>query len=136
MEKATFKLDNYHFTEAYLDFNIPNNVKLSISFTPKGIYRPKEAQYELTFEVVVKCNEIKNIIVRTSCVALFSFNDKLPIAEIPEYFFPNSLAIVFPYVRAFVSTLTLQANVSPIVLPTVNLMGLTEELKEQTTIEE
>lgn len=136
MEKATFKLDNYHFTEAYLDFNISNNVKLSISFIPKGIYRPKEAQYELTFEVVVECNETKNIIVRTSCVALFSFNDKLPIEEIPEYFFPNSLAIVFPYVRAFVSTLTLQANVSPIVLPTVNLMGLTEELKEQTVIEE
>ena len=56
------------------------------------------------------------------------------IADIPEYFYPNSLAIVFPYVRAFVSTITLQANMQPVVLPTINLMGLTEELKEKTTV--
>lgn len=58
----------------------------------------------------------------------------ITIADIPEYFYPNSLAIVFPYVRAFVSTITLQANVQPVVLPTINLMGITEELKEQTTV--
>ena len=35
--------------------------------------------------------------------------------DIPDYFYPNSLAIVFPYVRSFVSSVTLQANIeSPI----------------------
>ena len=58
------------------------------------------------------------------------------ILEIPDFFYPNSLAIIFPYIRAFVSTLTLQANVRPIVLPTVNLMGLTDMLRKETTVEE
>ncbi|MBQ2321387.1 MAG: protein-export chaperone SecB, partial [Bacteroidales bacterium] len=47
----------------------------------------------------------------------------------------NSVAIIFPYIRAFVSTISLQANVNPIVLPTINLTGLTGELKRQTKSE-
>lgn len=54
--------------------------------------------------------------------------------EIPNYFYANSLAIIFPYIRAFVSTITLQSNMHPIVLPTVNLMGLSEKLKRNTDV--
>lgn len=41
-------------------------------------------------------------IVRIVCTATFEFKEVLEIDAIPEYFYPNSLAIVFPYVRAFV----------------------------------
>lgn len=134
MEKAAFKLDYYHFTKASLDFNIPNKANLNISFNPKGVFRSKESSYELNFDVKVVCTETNTEVVNVSCVASFSFDGKIAKEDIPDYFFPNSLAIVFPYIRAFVSTITLQANVQPVVLPTINLMGLTEELKEQTTI--
>lgn len=58
MEKAAFKLDNYRFTKASLDFNIPNNAELNISFSPKGVFHTKEARYELDFDVMVGCTEI------------------------------------------------------------------------------
>ena len=48
MEKATFKLDDYGFTKASLDFNIPADAELNISFNPKGVFHTKEARYELT----------------------------------------------------------------------------------------
>ena len=134
MEKAAFKLDEYHFTKASLDFNIPNDAELSISFNPSGVFHSKEARYDLMFDVTVGCNETNTEVIKISCEASFSFDNKISIAEIPEYFYPNCLAIVFPYVRAFVSTISLQANVQPVVLPTINLMGLTEELKEQTIV--
>lgn len=134
MEKAAFKLDNYHFTKASLDFNIPNNAELNISFNPKGVFYKKDAHYDLVFDVTVECLETGTEVVKVSCEASFSFGKNISIEEIPNYFYPNSLAIVFPYVRAFVSTISLQANVQPVVLPTVNLMGLTEKLKEQTQI--
>lgn len=134
MEKAAFKLDNYHFTKASLDFNIPNDAELNISFNPKGVFYAKEARYDLVFDVTVECVETNTDVVKVSCDASFSFGNKVSIEDIPDYFYPNSLAIVFPYVRAFVSTISLQANVQPVVLPTVNLMGLTEKLKEQTKI--
>lgn len=136
MEKAAFRLDYYRFTKASLDFNIPDDAKLNISFKPNGVFHEKEARYELDFDVMVACTETNTEVVKVSCMASFSFDGKISISEIPEYFYPNSLAIVFPYIRAFVSTMTLQANVQPVVLPTINLMGLTEELKEQTTVAE
>lgn len=134
MEKAAFRLDNYHFTKALLDFNIPNDAELNISFNPKGVFYTKDARYNLVFDVTVECGETNTEVINVSCEASFSFGNKVSIADIPDYFYPNSLAIVFPYVRAFVSTISLQANVQPVVLPTVNLMGLTEKLKEQTQI--
>lgn len=134
MEKAAFKLDEYHFTKASLDFNIPNDAELSISFNPSGVFHSKEARYDLMFDVTVGCNETNTEVIKISCEASFSFDNKISIAEIPEYFYPNCLAIVFPYVRAFICTVSLQANVQPVVLPTINLMGLTEELKEQTKV--
>ncbi len=134
MEKAAFKLDNYHFTKASLDFNIPNDAELNISFNPKGVFYAKDARYDLVFDVTVECVETNTDVVKVSCEASFSFGNTVSIEDIPDYFYPNSLAIVFPYVRAFVSTISLQANVQPVILPTVNLMGLTEKLKEQTKI--
>ena len=134
MEKAAFKLDGYHFTKASLDFNIPNDAELNISFNPKGVFYTKNACYDLVFDVTVDCVETATEVIKVSCEASFSFGNKVSIEDIPDYFYPNSLAIVFPYVRAFVSTISLQANVQPVVLPTVNLMGLTEKLKEQTQI--
>lgn len=134
MEKAAFKLDDYYFTRASLDFNITDKAELNIEFSPKGVFTPKDSSYELNFDVKVKCKENNTEVINVSCVAKFSFDGYTSISEIPEYFYPNSLAIIFPYIRAFVSTMSLQANVRPIVLPTVNLMGLTEELKERTTI--
>lgn len=136
MEKAAFKLDEYHFIKASLDFNIPNNAELNISFSPNGMFHLKEARYDLDFDVVVECNETNTEVIKVSCKASFSFGNKISIEDIPEYFYPNCLAIVFPYVRAFVSTISLQANVQPVVLPTINLMGLTEELKEHTKVME
>ena len=136
MEKAVFKLDRYHFTRASLDFNIPNDAELNISFNPSGVFHSKEARYDLVFDVTVGCNETNTEVIEVTCEASFSFGNKISIAEIPEYFYPNCLAIVFPYVRAFVSTVSLQANVQPVVLPTINLMGLTEELKERTKVVE
>lgn len=136
MEKAAFKLDSYRFAKAFLNFNIPNDTELNISFNPRGRFYEHEGRYELDFDVKVECKETNTVVVDISCNASFSFEGIVSINEIPEFFYPNSLAIIFPYVRAFVSTLSLQANVQPIVLPTINLMGLTGELKGKTEVVE
>lgn len=136
MDNAAFRLDTYHFVKASLNFDIPDNATLNIDISPRGCYSQKEARYVLDFIVKVACEENQAEVVNVNCRAVFLFNEHLPIEEIPGYFYPNSLAIIFPYVRAFVSTITLQANVHPVMLPTVNLMGLTEELRSNTRNEE
>lgn len=134
MEKASFRLESYRFVKAEIDFNIPKGTELSILFSPKGIFHSDSKLYELDFDVVVKCPEVDKDVVKVSCVANFSFDQIDTLGQIPDYFYPNSLAIMFPYIRAFVSTISLQANVQPIVLPTINLMGITTELKNNTVV--
>lgn len=41
-----------------------------------------------------------------------------------EAFVPNGLAILFPYIRAIVSTYTASANIPPLILPTININSI------------
>lgn len=71
--------------------------------------------------------------VEVNCFSEFIFSEQINLCDIPGFFYPNSIAIIFPYIRAFISTLSLQANMNPIILPTMNLTSLQEELKNNTT---
>ena len=136
MEKASFSLKDYKFIKVELDFNDFKSPSLQLIIEPEGIFHSSTRQYELTFifKAVSDSKTIKNQkqIIFVKCVAFFEFNDISKFEDIPEYFFTNSIAILFPYIRAFVSTLTLQANIPPIILPTMNLISLQEKLKANT----
>ena len=135
-KEVAFRLVNYKFTKATLNFDIPKDAESVIDFKPSGKLKEIKGTYDLSFDTIVKCEETDTIIVEVSCIAQFSFMDRIKFEEIPDFFYPNSLAILFPYIRAFVSTLSLQANSSPMILPTVNLMGLTEKLRDNTSVVE
>ena len=135
-KEVAFRLVNYKFTKATLNFDIPKDAEFVIDFKPSGKLKEIKGTYDLSFDTIVKCEESDTIIVEVSCIAQFSFMDRIKFEEIPDFFYPNSLAILFPYIRAFVSTLSLQANSSPMILPTVNLMGLTEKLRDNTSVVE
>ena len=132
MENAAFRIDSYRFVKASLNFNIPDDATLDIEIHPSGVYYQQEGRYVLDFVVMVECEDNRTVVVDVNCRAEFIFSEHIKLEDIPYFFYPNSLAIVFPYVRAFVSTITLQANVHPVMLPTLNLMGLTEELRSKT----
>ena len=108
---------------------------LDLSFSPSGVYEQETGTYKLRFVFSASQGEEAVQIVKIVCEAVFEFKSPVEINDIPDYFFPNSLAIVFPYVRAFVSSVTLQANLSvPILIPTLNLSGLQSTLKENTKL--
>lgn len=134
MESAAFKLDAFNFPKASIDFNVPQNATLNLAFSPSGVYHEKTGVFQLSFEVAVTCEETKLEVIRVNCWSRFIFQNPLKVEEIPDFFYPNSIAILFPYVRAFVSTISLQANVNPIVLPTINLLPITETLKNNTKV--
>lgn len=43
----------------------------------------------------------------------------------------NAPAIIYPYVRSFISNLTLNGGYNPLILPTVNFVALAEQKKQQ-----
>lgn len=138
MEQAAFSLKGYQFTKAFLNLQkLQPQKELSINFIPKGCLCVSERTYKLEFQFSagIESEEGFLSIVEVTCVAEFLFNNEVTLETIPVFFYPNSIAIMFPYIRAFVSTLTLQANIPPMVLPTLNLTSLQDTLKEHTTVE-
>ena len=134
MEKAAFALKNYIFKKVNIDFSsIEEKSNFLIRFNHSGIFNSNTNTYSLTiiFSALDEKNENLELI-NIECEATFVFSKEATLETIPEYFYANSIAIIFPYVRAFVSTVTLQANISPVVLPTLNLTSLKEKLKEHS----
>ncbi|MCQ2351282.1 MAG: protein-export chaperone SecB [Paludibacteraceae bacterium] len=135
MEKASFALKHYFFERAELNLeNVQDSESLSLNFTPNGEYLQKDGLFFLSFVFSAKRETDKKPVITVLCKGVFQFKSPLMFEEIPEHFFSNTIAILFPYIRAFVSTLTVQANVAPIMLPTMNLTSLSPLLKTRTIV--
>lgn len=122
-----FKIPKFSYNESKKDKS-----ELNISFETKGVFSEEKSRYELFLEVKgIEGND--TIIFESLIMGLFEFSEKIEKKDIPEYFYANAIAILFPYLRAFVSNLTLQSNSGVIIMDTLNLSKMKESLKMNTT---
>lgn len=133
MKKAAFSISNYLFDKIQIDLSNQKSNELSLSFDTEGIFHNDNLNYELIFLVSVFEKGNKEPFISIRCRGLFEFEDVSNLKEIPDFFYRNSIAILFPYVRSYVSIVTTQANIPGIILPTLNLSSLEEELKKNTS---
>ena len=133
MQKATFSLVNYLFDKVLIDLTNHSHDDLHVDFHTSGIFDSSLSKYDLQFKVKVSNNQTSKVFAEISCKGEFDFKNIAALEEIPDYFYRNSMAILFPYVRAYLSLVTTQANVPGIILPTLNLSNLEAELKKNTT---
>ena len=91
------------------------NVELGIN-VERELEKISEEEYRIVLEVMVTDgNEKVNIYVK--CVAKFNTEqDNMDLIE------RNTIAIMFPYVRSYISTLTTQPGMAPVVLPAMNIV--------------
>lgn len=136
MPKAAFSITNYYFDKVNINLeNKPSTNELALSFDVKGIFKAAESDYKLTFIVKVTNKGLKYPLVVVQCHGIFRLNDVHSLDKIPEFFYNNSVAILFPYVRGYVSMITTQANIPGIILPTLNLTSLGAQLKHNTEVQ-
>ncbi len=114
--------DEYAGEEVDIDFNIGTEIHISeddeemVVILKTNIFEPKEGKV-YPFRMFVEVE------------GYFKSNFEGKEQEIAQYG-KNAVAILFPYVRALVSTFTANANVTPLILPTVNVNRLLERTKE------
>jgi preprotein translocase subunit SecB len=110
------------------------NDDLEIEFEPKGKYNTQAGLYELylTFSAIDK--ESGKSVMNIESIAEFLFDKPYTFEELPPYFFANSIPILFPYLRAFVSAFTLQANANVVMLGLIKFSNVAEPLKDNTEI--
>lgn len=109
---------------------------LKIAFNVSGLVQKGENRFLLSLSVKIKNEDIS---IEVDAVGKYTFSKEEivnKIDDISPFFYVNSSALLFPYLRAYISTLTnLSAN-KTINLPTLNLTNLGEELKNRTVIED
>lgn len=132
MKNAAFSIVNYQFDKVTINLVNHKKPELSINFTCNGVYSQVDSTYELTFSVSV-FNPDSEPFASIRCIGTFQLDNVSDFDEIPDFFYPNSIAILFPYVRAYLSLVTTQANVPGVILPTLNLSNLEDELRRNTT---
>lgn len=133
-KEALFSLNGYQIIHSMLNLEgVSSAERFNLNFTPSGVYKQSSGEYVLYLEFVASSQEKE--VIKVKLEAQFTFKDIPGFDNIPIYFYSNCIAIVFPYVRAFVSTLTLQANVRPIIIPTLNIQPLGMILKEHTSLQ-
>lgn len=131
---APFSLINYEFPDVKMqDANRPITDSLSINFSIAGGYDEGKGLFNLSFKTYVS-GEGTDPYISILCKAQYKFVERIKFADIPDYFYVNSLAILFPYVRAYISILTTQANQRAVILPTYNLSALGTELQKNTAL--
>lgn len=133
MQKAAFSIINYQFDRVQIDLNNHKSKDLELAFETKGLYDNENSTFELQFVVNIFNKVAENPFVEIRCKGIFKFENVLSFGEIPDFFYRNCIAILFPYVRAYISLVTTQANVPGIILPTLNLSNLETKLKNNTT---
>lgn len=135
-KRASFSIEKYYFNQVHIDMNHRTTDNLFVDFNPSGEFITNEKKYILSFIFSAFSSKEKSTapFVQVKCVGVFKFDDVNSIDDVPEFFYRNSIAILFPYMRAYVSIVTNQANIPQIMLPTLNLSALEKPLKENTKV--
>jgi preprotein translocase subunit SecB len=112
---------------------------INIQLNPAGIYTTLNGEYQLVVVFIANAvnpedQEDQQTYIEATLKATYTIEGKPTHDKIPDFFYQNCLAIIFPYLRGFVSNLTLQAGLPLLILPLLNLTHLSSTLKENTKV--
>ncbi|MDD2229974.1 MAG: protein-export chaperone SecB [Candidatus Neomarinimicrobiota bacterium] len=89
-------------------------------------------QGELTLISSGKCSESNLVVFEAEIkyIGVFQMDSDEPNMQIEEFMKVNASAHIFPYLREFLSSLSVRAGLPTIILPPMNIVALTEGNKK------
>lgn len=137
-DQPLLKLDQFQVkkidfeVEKLLDKTITKELNFNLGYRPLH-HSEEKSRFAIEFEIKLK-NEEENL--KLNLVAIGHFLTKN--VTIDEDFLNsdfvklNAPAIVFPYVRSFITTVVVNSGLNPVILPTFNFNKLKEKEKPET----
>lgn len=132
--KSSFRFIDFLINKSVFSYKTAYQ-DVDVNIIPSGKLFTKNKTFELTLDVrVTEKDSHEEELVRILCSAIFEFDETVKDKEsISSYFLINAPAIAFPYVRSYISSLTVQSGKQALLLPTFNLSPLADSLKENLT---
>lgn len=134
--KAPIQFLNFVVRESYISFNEIGEYKIKIDFNTSALVKQATSKYHLFIETIIS-EEGGKLNIRVASESIFNFDNHINIEELKKGLFTkNAPAIVFPYIRAYIASLTALSGVPTLNLPTLNMTKLGEDLQSKITIQE
>lgn len=132
--KAKFKFIKYIIDKANIEiFNIPESAKIIFGFSTSGTLDKTNKSFQLKLGTHI-FDENKSFDIIVNATAEFQYKDLNDENLLHNFLYKNAPAILFPYIRAYIANLSALSGIPTILLPTLNLSSLTEELKANTEV--
>ena len=131
-KSSSFQFKGYRIERSIIELKSANlGENFSISFDTNGIVNKAESTYQLNLTTFIKDKE-DTINIEVYVVSFFVFDNQIEKNQLEKLFYMNAPAIIFPYLRSYITTLTVLSGIDPVILPTLNLSALGKELEENT----
>lgn len=129
--QAPFKFKNFFIAESNIKIKPDTKANsIDIKIDPIGIIF--EAQRIFEVQLVISLNSDDGLEVSVKMIGLFEFKDVIKTENLGNYFYVNAPAIVFPYLRSYISALTALSGCNTIILPPMNMSSLGKNLEKNT----
>lgn len=127
---AKIQLVHYFVSKIEMDFKPGSDFESNqVDFSHDIAYRE-----ENIVEVIINC-DIEDeggstLSVRLHGLFEFETSDEVDDDDVRGLCESNTLSILFPYLRSSISDISLKANITPIILPTINIIALLKNGKQ------
>jgi len=125
--QSTFQFLGYLVQKA--EISIPqkhiDEDEFEIEITPSGVCSGDRFNLLLKVDVT---NVDKSFSAKIEIIGFYHFKQGCEVVD--DFFLLNAPAILFPYVRAYISTLTAISGGPTIIPPTLNLTSLADKLRK------
>lgn len=133
--KAPIQFVNFLVKESYISFTEIGDYKIKIDFDAKAIVNQNSSNYHLFIETIIS-EEGGKLNVRINSESIFNYDNQIDIEELKNGLFTkNAPAIVFPYIRAYIASITALSGVPTLNLPTLNMIKLGEDLRQKINVQ-
>ena len=130
---SSLKFINYIVNNVYFNYNQKQNSEKNWKLTFNFRYVTKINEEKNKMEISLSTDIFKDIedAPFNMSVEIVGFFELEGIGDISHYE-ANAIAIMYPYLRAIISTYTSSANVMPIILPAININAvLNKDIENQ-----
>lgn len=127
---ASFSFNSYIIEECELK-QTGNTLSKEMQFAikPQGELVEADRLFILSLQVAVKDKE-ENFSAKLKIKGRFTYETS-DNKTLLDFICANAPAIIFPYIRAYISTLSSLSGVSTIIMPTINMIQVGKALREQ-----
>lgn len=110
------------------DANVPQKIGIELEGYSNCYNIDKQYFNEIKLVVKGLDEEDKEVLIlETMFVGLFSVEEENENMDINKYLKDFSPALMFPYIREHISSITQKAGIKPILIPPINLAALLKE---------